>query len=48
MKVSCLDHSGKIIDQEKENYPVYNSAEGFSEQNPNDWVQGTLEAIKKS
>lgn len=47
VKVSCLDHSGKIIDQEKENYPVYNSAEGFSEQNPNDWVQGTLKAIKK-
>ena len=36
VKVSCLDKLGRIIDQEIEDYPIYNPAEGFSEQNPND------------
>ena len=47
VKVSCLDQLGRIIDQEIEDYPVYNPAEGFSEQNPNDWVHATLAAVKK-
>lgn len=47
VKVSCLDQLGRIVDQEIEDYPVYNPAEGFSEQNPNDWVHATLDAVKK-
>lgn len=45
VKVSAVDRQGHIIAQESFDYPLMQSKPGWSEQNPEDWVNGTTVAI---
>lgn len=45
VKVSALDHSGRIIAQESSDYDLMQPEPGYNEQNPEDWVSGTTIAI---
>lgn len=45
VKVSVIDKSGEIIAQQSKDYALYQPKIGYSEQNPEDWVTGTTEAI---
>ena len=46
VKVLALESTGKILATHSESYPIFNPKAGWSEQDPNDWWQGTLAAIK--
>ncbi len=45
VKVSAVDRQGNIVAQETYSYPLLQSAPGYSEQNPQEWVSGTTVAI---
>lgn len=45
VKVSAVSRSGKIVAQRSFDYPLSQPKPGFSEQNPEDWVNGTTVAI---
>ncbi|GAK31356.1 xylulokinase [Weissella oryzae SG25] len=45
VKVSAVDRQGKIIAQEAYDYPLSQPKPGYSEQNPEEWVNGTTVAI---
>ncbi|MCM0582474.1 xylulokinase [Weissella diestrammenae] len=47
VKVSAVDRSGQIVAQESFDYPLSQPKPGYSEQNPEDWVNGTTVAIVK-
>ncbi|MBA1394022.1 xylulokinase, partial [Lactobacillus sp. XV13L] len=47
VKVSAVNKSGQIIAQQSCSYPLSHPQIGFSEQDPNDWVQGTTTAIQQ-
>lgn len=47
VKVLLITGTGKIIDEATEEYPVYYPHTNWAEQNPEDWWQGTLNALKK-
>ncbi len=47
IKVLLITGTGKIIDEATEEYPVYYPHTNWAEQNPEDWWQGTLTALKK-
>lgn len=47
VKVLLITGTGKIIDEATEEYPVYYPHTSWAEQNPEDWWQGTLNALKK-
>lgn len=46
VKVLALESTGKILATHSESYPIFNPKAGWSEQDPGDWWQGTLAAIK--
>lgn len=45
VKVSVVDASGKILCAHSEEYPLYAPKQGFSEQNPQDWLDMTIKSI---
>lgn len=45
VKVSAVNRQGKIVAQRSFDYPLSQPRPGFSEQNPEDWVNGTTVAI---
>ena len=45
VKVSAVDRQGNIVAQEAYDYPLSQPKPGYSEQNPEDWVNGTTVAI---
>ncbi|MCT3037895.1 xylulokinase [Leuconostoc mesenteroides] len=45
VKVSAVDRRGNIVAQQSFDYPVTQPQVGWSEQNPEDWVNGTTVAI---
>ncbi|AVH75398.1 xylulokinase [Weissella koreensis] len=45
VKVSAVSRNGKIVAQRSFDYPLSQPKPGFSEQNPEDWVNGTTVAI---
>ncbi|MFC6316111.1 xylulokinase [Lapidilactobacillus achengensis] len=46
VKVLLVDQNGTVTAQASEAYPLQQPAPGYNEQNPDDWVQGTLTAIQ--
>lgn len=46
VKVIAMDEKNQIIGEASETYPLYFPKEGWAEQNPEDWWQGTLNALK--
>ncbi|MFC4809951.1 xylulokinase [Paenibacillus sp. GCM10023250] len=47
VKVLLLDRSGAVAAEASRDYPLYHEHSGWSEQRPDDWVTGTLEAIRE-
>jgi xylulokinase len=45
VKVSAVNQSGKIIAQEKMDFPIQQPHPGYAEQNPEDWVNATTRRI---
>ncbi|MEE6717129.1 xylulokinase [Schleiferilactobacillus harbinensis] len=45
VKVSAVDRTGHIAAQESYDYPLSQPQPGYSEQNPDEWVNGTAVAI---
>ncbi|TYC48465.1 xylulokinase [Weissella muntiaci] len=45
VKVSAVDQKGQILAQEAYDYPLMQPKPGYSEQNPEEWVNGTTIAI---
>ncbi len=46
-KILALDDSGVILGSVTEEYPCYAPQEGWSEQDPEDWWNGTAQGIRK-
>ncbi|OJV66813.1 MAG: xylulokinase [Clostridiales bacterium 38-18] len=46
VKILLMSKDGGIVDEVTEEYPVYYPKAGWAEQNPEDWWQGTLNALK--
>ena len=46
VKLLMVSREGQIIDEATEEYPVYYPHANWAEQNPEDWWQGTLKALK--
>lgn len=47
LKVVLSDRNGKIVATESATYDIYLPKEGWTEQNPNDWYQAEIIAIKR-
>ncbi|WP_390410176.1 xylulokinase [Lacticaseibacillus jixiensis] len=47
VKVLLVDQSGAVVAQASEPYPLSQPLPGYSEQNPEDWVDGVTKAIKR-
>ncbi|MGC6332844.1 xylulokinase [Weissella cibaria] len=45
VKISAVDRQGNIVAQQSYDYPLSQPKPGYSEQNPEDWVNGTTVAI---
>ncbi len=47
--VKCLlvDRAGNVVKEAERSFSVMRPAPGYSEQDPDDWVRGTLEALKE-
>lgn len=46
VKVTALDHDGQILGLSSEEYPTYYPKPGWSEQNPQDWIDATGRACR--
>ena len=46
VKVLLLTKEGEVIKTKTENYKLFIPKEGWSEQNPNDWFEATIKALK--
>ncbi len=46
VKVTALGHEGKVLGQTSEEYPTYHPEPGWSEQNPQDWIDATSRACR--
>ena len=46
VKGLVLDQSGTVITQATEKYPLIHLKKGYSEQRPNDWIEGTKKVIQ--
>ena len=46
VKVLALAQDGQILATAIEEYPLYTPQTGWTEQDPEDWWQGTLKALK--
>jgi xylulokinase len=47
VKVLLVDQTGRVRAEASEDYPLIHLKAGYSEQNPEDWVQKTVLALKK-
>ena len=47
VKVILVNNDGKVVAQEKGTYDLIQEKAGYSEQNPEDWVISTIDAMKK-
>ena len=47
VKILLMTHDGRIVDEATEEYPVYYPKANWAEQQPEDWWQGTLRALKR-
>lgn len=46
VKVTAVNRAGQIVAQSSQEYAISNPQAGYSEQNPEDWVQKTTLAIQ--
>ncbi|PZD95827.1 xylulokinase [Paenibacillus sambharensis] len=46
VKALLIDRDGKIRGEASVSYPLFHEHSGWSEQRPEDWVEGTLQAIR--
>jgi xylulokinase len=46
VKVLLVNQIGNVVAEASEDYPLIQKKSGFSEQNPEDWVEKTLKALK--
>ena len=46
IKGLVLDQNGEVILSATENYPLHNPKSGYSEQNPEDWVNGAINVLE--
>lgn len=47
VKILLMAKDGRIVDEVTQEYPVYYPKTNWAEQNPEDWWQGTLNALKE-
>lgn len=47
VKISLVSADGKILKQTTNNYPVIYPQNGWTEQNPDEWLNATLNALKR-
>lgn len=47
VKVLLVNREGVVTAEASEEYPLFQPRSGYSEQDPEDWVRGTLTALKK-
>src|SRR5690554_6718185 len=46
VKVLLVDQKGQVVKESTKEYPLYQDRPGYNEQNPEDWYEQTVEAIK--
>lgn len=47
VKALLLDRNGEVRAEASRSYPLYHEHSGWSEQQPDDWVTGTIEALQE-
>jgi len=47
VKTLLIDRNGKIVAEATRSYPLFHDHPGWSEQNPEDWVTATIEALQE-
>ncbi|WP_456278936.1 xylulokinase [Bacillus sp. AK128] len=47
VKVLLVNQSGEIIDEVSKEYPLIQEKDGYSEQDPNEWIEKTTAALKE-
>ncbi len=47
VKVVLLNQSGEIVQEVSKEYPLIQQKDGYSEQNPNEWIEKTTDALKE-
>ena len=47
IKGIALNRDGEVLLKHSESYPLYNSREGYSEQEPEDWYNASIKVLKK-
>ena len=47
VKLLLVDKDGKILNSVTNEYPIYYPKSGWSEQDPSDWLKGTVDGINK-
>ncbi|WP_274652930.1 xylulokinase [Paenibacillus humicola] len=47
VKALLLDRSGAVAAEASRSYPLFHEHSGWSEQRPDDWVEGTIEALQE-
>ncbi|MGZ9585230.1 xylulokinase [Paenibacillus marinisediminis] len=47
VKAIAVNREGKVLGEASAPYPLYHERPGYSEQEPEDWVQGTYQAVRK-
>ena len=47
VKITAIDKNGEITASSSREYPVYYSNNGWSDQNPSDWIKGITDSMKE-
>ncbi|MFB5662385.1 xylulokinase [Alteribacillus sp. HJP-4] len=47
VKALLIDRNGRVADEAAESYPIYHDENGYSEQDPEDWVRQTKAVLSK-
>ena len=48
VKCIVINEKGAVISSCTKSYPLYTPKAGYAEQNPKDWWEGTVNAIKRN
>ncbi|MEX2500914.1 MAG: FGGY family carbohydrate kinase, partial [Trueperaceae bacterium] len=47
VKVVAVDEAGRIVDEAQRPYPLSTPRPGWAEQDPDDWIRGSAEAVRE-
>lgn len=47
VKAIAVNRTGEVVAEASVSYPLYHERPGYSEQKPQDWVEGTIQAVKQ-